>query len=78
MAFDATEMKRIAGASESFYTYRTADAIATVGASGYFNNHADSIRYGDIIKAFDTNNNTLGELVVTSANLATPVTTATT
>ena len=37
------------GNAPSMYTYTSADAIATVNTSGYFNDLSDTLAVGDII-----------------------------
>lgn len=53
MAFSATGFVTInaskAGNAPAIYAYKTADAIADVNTSGYFNSLADSLKVGDLI-----------------------------
>lgn len=64
MAFSATEFLPLSGMANSnaprHFTYTTADAKATVVASGYFNDAAAnlSLKKGDIIWSVDANGGT--------------------
>jgi hypothetical protein len=40
--------------SISIFAYKTADTLATVDASGYFNDAADILKVGDMIMAYTT------------------------
>lgn len=40
--------------SPSVFTYKTADTLATVDGSGYFNGAADLLKVGDMIYAYTT------------------------
>ena len=55
MAFSATTLARI-GAQNSnaptIWTYASADTLATMDTSGYFNSVADKLQVGDIIMAY--------------------------
>jgi len=54
MSFDSTTMRLMGGVpGQQLFLYRTADAIATVSASGYFNNAVEqyNLASGDIILA---------------------------
>lgn len=77
MALDATKLVKIAGADNSVFLYQSADAIATVIASGYFNGAADNLKQYDIIIAVTSTGGTqaVDVLVVTSASFAATVTT---
>lgn len=75
MAFDATKMNRLNIGPTQLYAYESADAIATVAASGYFDSFADELKKGSLIIAYDNNVDTVDLLVVTSASGVTPVTT---
>jgi hypothetical protein len=68
-------MNRIQGGTVTLWLYRTADAIATVAGSAYFDAYVNDLRNGDIILVSDTNVPTIDMLTVTSADNATPVTT---
>lgn len=74
-AFAASGMNRLHAGTCTLWIYKTADAIATVAASGYFNSFTDELRKGDIILVSDTNVPTVDMLVVTSADNAATVTT---
>lgn len=53
MTFSATGFVAInaskAGTAPSIYAYKTADAIADVNTSGYFNSLSDTLKVGDLI-----------------------------
>jgi len=54
------------GNAPSMYTYKSADAIATVNTSGYFNDLSDTLAVGDIIFCHDTATPTMSIVVVLS------------
>jgi hypothetical protein len=43
-----------AGNAPQMWTYSSADAIATVNTSGYFNNASTLLKVGDVIYVYDT------------------------
>lgn len=53
MAFSSTGFVTVAAAkagnAPSIYAYKTADAIADVNTSGYFNSLAQTLKVGDLI-----------------------------
>jgi len=50
MAYDASKLTRLAGASGvSLWHYTTADAMTVVRASGYFNASANMLKVNDVI-----------------------------
>ena len=52
MAFSYSEMVLMAhGNNHKLYHYMTTDTSATIDTSGYFNDFADQLDLGDIIKA---------------------------
>lgn len=56
MAYDSANLTRLAGGSGvNLWHYTSADAIATVKASGYFNDSANMIKARDVIICVDTN-----------------------
>jgi hypothetical protein len=56
MAYNAANLTRLAGGSGvNLWHYTSADAIATVKASGYFNDSANMLKARDIIICVDTN-----------------------
>ena len=56
MAYNAANLTRLAGGSGvNLWHYTSTDAIATVKASGYFNDSANMINARDIIICVDTN-----------------------
>ena len=75
MAFAASGMYRVATGNAPMYVYKSTDAIATVAASGYFDDFYNELRTGDIVFAVDTDAVTVDMLVVSSADGATTVTT---
>jgi len=54
------------GNAPSVYTYTSADAIATVNTSGYFNDLSDTLAVGDIIFVHDSATPTMSIVVVLS------------
>lgn len=62
MAFSATEFLPLSSQANSdaprHWTYTTADAKATVVASGYFDSVADLLQVGDLIWSVDANGGT--------------------
>jgi len=74
MAFSADNMKRINIGDESLYVYKSSDAIATVSASGYFNNFYAELEKGDAIMVIDSSTPTVDVCVVSSTTGATTVT----
>jgi accessory colonization factor AcfC len=56
MAYSAANLTRIGGASNGdLWFYTSADAIATVNTSGYFNDAANMLAVRDLIIVVDTN-----------------------
>lgn len=68
------------GDGQNSFTYQTADARATVIASGYFNGVSSQLNKGDVITARCSTGGTetVDLLRVTSADQTTPVTVAAT
>jgi len=54
------------GNAPSIYTYTSADAIATVNTSGYFNDLSDTLAVGDIIFVHDSATPTMSIVMVAS------------
>lgn len=54
------------GNAPSMYTYTSADAIATVNTSGYFNDLSDTLAVGDIIFVHDSATPTMSIVMVAS------------
>lgn len=77
MAFARSGFTKVAGGARQVHHYSTADAIATVVASGYFNSATDDLRQNDIILCVSSVGGTVAVdvLVVTSATGAATVTT---
>ena len=48
-AFSATNMNRVHAGTVSLFLYKSADALATIVASGYFNTYTNFLRQGDQI-----------------------------
>jgi hypothetical protein len=71
------DLYKIAGAEPGIWIYETPDAIATVVASGYFNNATNELKQADVIFAVTGVGGTLAlrTLLVTSATGAATVTT---
>jgi hypothetical protein len=74
MAYSADNMKRLNVGDESMYIYKSADAIATVAASGYFNSAYAELKKGDAIIVIDSSTPTIDICVVSSTTGATTVT----
>ena len=55
-----------AGNAPQMWSYKSADAIATVNTSGYFNTASDSLKVGDLIYVYDSNTPTASLVVVLS------------
>tara|TARA_X000001382_G_scaffold29580_1_gene18937 strand:+ start:70 stop:333 length:264 start_codon:yes stop_codon:yes gene_type:complete len=67
MAFSATGLSRLAGASNiNLWAYTTTDAIATVNTAGYFNDAANMLAIRDVIIVADTNTPTTSFVSVLS------------
>jgi uncharacterized phosphosugar-binding protein len=77
MALDATKLFRVAGADPSLWIYKTADAVATVTASGYFNALTTQLKQHDVIIVVGSTGGTatVDVTCVTSATGAATVTT---
>jgi len=77
MAFTASKLTKTSGGERNLWMYSTADAIATVIASGYFNTAYENFKTHDVIIVVSSNTGThaVDVLVVTSATFATTVTT---
>jgi len=54
------------GNAPSMYTYTSADAIADVNTSGYFNDLSDTVAVGDVIFVHDSATPTMSIVVVLS------------
>lgn len=70
MAFSSAGLN-VMGASKkgnapSIYTYTSADAIADVNTSGYFDALSDTLAVGDIIFCYDSATPTMNMVVVLS------------
>ena len=53
MAFVKTNFQAVGGtpgAAPTFYTYTSVDLLATISASGYFNDLTDTLELGDSIR----------------------------
>jgi hypothetical protein len=77
MAYSITGLQPIGGQSKAgnapqMWAYTSADAIATVNTSGYFNDAADVLKVGDLIYVYDSNTPT-ASLVVVLSNTGTVV-----
>ena len=71
MAFARTGWNPIGGMSKrgsapQMWTYTSADAIATVNTSGYFNSVSDEVKVGDLIYVHDSNTPTANLVIVLS------------
>ena len=59
MAYNANNLQPIGGQSKAgnapqMWSYQSADAQATVAASGYFNNAHSVLKVGDAVYVYDT------------------------
>jgi hypothetical protein len=77
MAYSVTGLQPIGGQSKAgnapqMWSYTSADAIATVNTSGYFNDAADVLKVGDLVYVYDSNTPT-ASLVVVLSNTGTVV-----
>jgi DNA-binding MurR/RpiR family transcriptional regulator len=77
MAFAAADLHKVGGGVKSLYMYESADAVATIAGSGYFNSATNSLKQDDVIIAVGSTGGTrtVDVLVVTSASGAATVTT---
>lgn len=77
MPFTASSLTKLAGAEPGLHIYTTADAVATVTASGYFSPVTDNLKQNDVILcvASTGGTRTIDVLCVTSATGAATVTT---
>ena len=69
MAFDRTKLSNISqGSADGFkmWVYTSADAIATVNTSGYFNEAAENLSVRDVIISIDTSTPTTSFISVLS------------
>ena len=77
MAYSITGLQPIGGQAKAgnapqMWSYTSADAIATVNTTGYFNDAADVLKVGDLIYVYDSNTPT-ASLVVVLSNTGTVV-----
>jgi CheY-specific phosphatase CheX len=77
MAFTSATLQKVAGADQQLWLYYSADAIATVVASGYFSTVTDNLKQNDIMIVVGSTGGTrtVDVVTVTSATAATTVTT---
>lgn len=78
MAFDRDGWNPIGGQSKKgtapqLYTYTTADAVADVNTSGYFNNVSDDVAVGDVIISVTSTGGTLASSIHTVVSNASGV-----
>jgi len=70
MAFSATDLALVAGSkagnAPQIWAYQSADAIATVNTTGYFNDAASLMKVGDLVYVYDTATPTANLVVVVS------------
>ena len=77
MAYSVTGLQPIGGQAKAgnapqMWSYTSADAIATVNTTGYFNSAADLLKVGDLIYVYDSATPT-ASLVVVLSNTGTVV-----
>ena len=78
MAFTQANLKKIAGGGDqNVFLYNSADAVATIAGSGYFNDATNQLKQNDVVIAVGSTggSRTVDVFVVTSATAATTVTT---
>ena len=70
MAFSSTGLALVAGSkagnAPQIWSYQSADAIATVNTTGYFNDAASLMKVGDLVYVYDTATPTANLVVVVS------------
>jgi|TARA_R100001224_G_C3976691_1_gene134447 hypothetical protein len=71
MAYAQSGLQPIGGQSKAgnapqMWSYKSADAIATVNSEGYFNSASDVLKVGDLIYVYDSNTPTANLVVVLS------------
>lgn len=78
MALTATAFGTLVGGAQQLHAYKSADAIATIVASGYFTALTNRLHQFDIILVVSETGGTAAAdlLIVTSATAAATVTTA--
>ena len=59
MAYDKTNLQPIGGQAKAgnapqMWSYKSADAIADINTSGYFNDASDVLKVGDLIHVWDS------------------------
>ena len=77
MAFTRSTLSKVTGGARQIHWYSSADAVATIAGSGYFNDATNDLKQYDIILAVGSTGGTqtVDMLVVTSATGAATVTT---
>ena len=71
MAYASSGLTPIGGQSKAgnapqMWAYTSADAIATVNTSGYFNSASDLLKVGDLMYIYDSNTPTASLVIVLS------------
>ena len=71
MAYASSGLTPIGGQSKAgnapqMWAYKSADAIATVNTSGYFNSASDLLKVGDLMYIHDSNTPTASLVIVLS------------
>lgn len=77
MALTKSTLFKVGGADPGLWIYKSADAVATVAGSGYFNDATNELKEHDVIIVVGSTGGveTVDVLVVTSATGAATVTT---
>jgi DNA-binding MurR/RpiR family transcriptional regulator len=77
MALSASDLHKVGGGNKQLFLYESADAVATIAGSGYFNDVTNQLNQDDVIIAVGSTGGTrtVDVLVVTSASGAATVTT---
>ena len=71
MAFSRDNLCKIGGGTgtgRAMYIYASTDAVASTGASGYFNDAADELKVGDVIVLIDTDTHSASSQKFTYVN----------
>ena len=77
MALDSSNLWKVTGGTSSLHVYQSSDTIASIIASGYFNNVTNNLKQFDVILVVGSTGGTatVDVITVTSATGAATVTT---
>lgn len=78
MALTASALTKVAGAAPGLFIYQSADTLATITGSGYFDSVTNNLKQFDVILVVSATGGTalVDPIVVTSATGAATVTTS--